>query len=94
MGEIKEGRKDGVGIMIYSDGTRYEGHFRNDVREGFGVMYYRRKKYSGTFHNDTKHGHAGVKFYLSILPETEEFWENGVRIEPPRRADDDDDDDD
>jgi len=26
----KNGKKDGVGIMFWPDGTKYEGQFRND----------------------------------------------------------------
>lgn len=28
--------KDGLGIMFWPDGTKYEGQFKNDCQSGFG----------------------------------------------------------
>ena len=32
---------NGYGILIFSDGNRYEGHFVNDKREGLGKYFWR-----------------------------------------------------
>ncbi|MCH8554238.1 MAG: hypothetical protein LAT76_03710, partial [Schleiferiaceae bacterium] len=34
------GVKEGEGTYIFTDGSRYEGSWRSDARNGFGVMYY------------------------------------------------------
>ena len=37
-GEYKAGAKDGYGVFVYRDETRYEGTFANNVKEGQGIM--------------------------------------------------------
>jgi len=35
-GEFSEGKKNGKGNIIYANGTKYEGSFKNDYHDGFG----------------------------------------------------------
>lgn len=38
-GDLQDERMHGSGTLIYRDKiTRYEGHFKNDMREGTGVL--------------------------------------------------------
>ena len=62
-GEIKNGKREGKGIMYYNDGNRYEGEFKNGQREGKGIMYYKDgDRYEGEFKNGKKHG-KGIYYY-------------------------------
>ena len=39
--------------MYYNNGDRYEGDFKNDKREGKGIMYHNNgDRYEGDFKND------------------------------------------
>ena len=63
VGEIKNGVKEGKGIMYYSNGDKYEGEFKNDLKEGKGILYRKNgSKYEGDFKNDKKDG-KGILFY-------------------------------
>ena len=37
---IMQGMRDGVGIMRWEDGTSFEGEWRQDIMQGFGVEVY------------------------------------------------------
>ena len=37
-GELSEGKKNGQGNIIYANGTKYEGSFKNDFHDGFGKL--------------------------------------------------------
>ena len=37
-GEFSEGKKNGEGSIIYANGTKYEGSFKNDYHDGFGKL--------------------------------------------------------
>ena len=57
IGEKKNNKKEGLGILYYSNGTRYEGEWKNDKKEGYGIFYYSSgDKYEGEFRNDKKDG--------------------------------------
>ncbi len=42
------------GTVIYRDGSKYEGPFKDDKRDGNGVYYFAKnlKRYEGPFVND------------------------------------------
>ena len=43
--------------MIYNNGDKYEGGFKNDLKEGKGIYYYNNgNKYEGEFKNDLREG--------------------------------------
>ena len=47
------GKRDGYGKFFYSNGTIYEGYWKNDKKEGFGILFFQdRTKISGAFKND------------------------------------------
>uniref|UniRef100_A0A4X2LE19 MORN repeat-containing protein 4 n=1 Tax=Vombatus ursinus TaxID=29139 RepID=A0A4X2LE19_VOMUR len=37
-GEWKEGRRHGIGQLMFADGGTYLGHFENGLFNGFGVL--------------------------------------------------------
>ena len=57
--------KEGYGIYriyYFSDGDKYEGEWKNDKREGYGIYYSDRDKYEGEWKNDLKDGY-GIYYY-------------------------------
>ena len=63
VGEIKNEKRDGKGIMYYNDGTKYEGEQKNDNREGYGVFTLNYgDRYEGHFINNKYEG-KGKLYY-------------------------------
>lgn len=55
----QRGQKHGMGSMMFSDGTRYDGAFSNGVCSGLGVMCFPDgAKYEGEFMQGWFHGHG------------------------------------
>jgi hypothetical protein len=66
-GDWKDGRKDGYGVFIYSDGSKYEGSWEQGKKEGRGTFWVEekkklRKQYAGEWRRDNRHG-MGMFFY-------------------------------
>ena len=57
-GEVdKKGRKDGSGIIIWNDGSSYEGEFKKDLRHGTGLFTWSNgETYEGDYLNDFRTG--------------------------------------
>ena len=50
--------------MIYKNGDKYIGQWKEDNREGYGIVYYSNgNKYEGEFVNDIQNGYG--KYYYS-----------------------------
>lgn len=59
VGELKDGKKEGLGFYRLSDGSLYEGEFKDDKMHGQGVLSYPNgSKYVGEFKEGKKHGHG------------------------------------
>jgi hypothetical protein len=56
-GDWVDGKKSGKGIQIFSEqDLKYEGSFKDDYFEGFGIIYIKSDKvYEGNFKNGQKH---------------------------------------
>jgi hypothetical protein len=53
----KSGQRDGIGIMFWPDGTKYEGQFLEDMPHGKGrKIYHNGDYYYGDFERDKAHG--------------------------------------
>ena len=51
-GQVKNGKPDGLGVIIYSDGSMYVGRWKNGIREGQGSQIHKGGgKYSGSWKN-------------------------------------------
>ena len=61
--------KSGKGIYTWTSGARYEGNFKNDKFNGYGILYYPsgEKQVEGNFINDLVNGQGNY------------FWENGSK---------------
>ena len=57
-GEIKDGMRNGKGVMIYKSGNKYVGEWKDDLKEGMGSMYYKKSRhiYKGEYKNDIRDG--------------------------------------
>ena len=54
---------EGKGIFYYNDGARYEGDWKNGLREGKGIFYYKNgNKYEGDWKNGLREG-KGIYYY-------------------------------
>lgn len=57
---------DGEGVMCYHDGSKYEGLFHRNYRQGKGVLTESKGKvYQGFFYKDKRHGN-GCQIYRLI----------------------------
>ena len=57
LGVMKEGRRDGMGVMKYANGRQYEGAWGKDIRNGKGFERYPQgNSYYGYFKNGKADG--------------------------------------
>ena len=57
VGECKDGKKEGHGILTFNSGGKYDGEWKDDKKEGKGVYYYANgAKYYGEWKNGSKEG--------------------------------------
>lgn len=60
-----ERKKPKYEILHYADGSRYEGHLVNGVRQGMGTYYFANGgRYVGDWLNDKRHG-KGTDYYTN-----------------------------
>jgi hypothetical protein len=51
-GEVKDRKPNGLGVIIYSDGSMYVGRWKNGIRDGQGSQIHKGGgKYSGSWKN-------------------------------------------
>jgi hypothetical protein len=50
-GTFRSGKREGFGRYVWSPGARYEGHYANDVPNGFGTATLLGESFSGTWKN-------------------------------------------
>ena len=63
IGQFKNGKREGYGIMFFPDGGRYEGNWENDLAHGKGIEYYiNGDRYEGEYFRDEEDG-EGVYYY-------------------------------
>jgi len=55
------------GILYYNNGGRYEGEFKNNLREGKGIDYFNNgNRYEGEFKNSKREG-KGIFYYMMVV---------------------------
>ena len=63
IGQFKNGKREGYGIMFFPDGGRYEGNWKDDLADGKGIEYYSNgDRYEGDYYKDEEDGN-GVYYY-------------------------------
>ncbi|OMJ85234.1 hypothetical protein SteCoe_13470 [Stentor coeruleus] len=74
-GDMKNGKFNGFGQIIFQDGQRYIGEIENNMYKGFGVYYYDDARiYLGEFYCNKKQGKG--TFYFNGKVEYEGEWKN------------------
>ena len=60
----EDNRKNGTGVFVLKDGTRFHGQFKNGEISGNGVKIWpdANQVYSGTFLKGHMHGHGEIKY--------------------------------
>eukprot|EP00826_Nyctotherus_ovalis_P038735 TRINITY_DN3647_c0_g3_i4.p1 TRINITY_DN3647_c0_g3~~TRINITY_DN3647_c0_g3_i4.p1 ORF type:complete len:546 (-),score=64.91 TRINITY_DN3647_c0_g3_i4:152-1789(-) len=64
-GELKDNKRDGIGVYYYGNFAKYNGQWKEDKREGEGTLFYSNGNiYDGEFKNDQING-KGVLYYAN-----------------------------
>ena len=59
IGQLKSGKRHGIGVLIWEDGSKYSGEWSEDHPCGFGVEKYADgSNYAGCFLQDLRHGYG------------------------------------
>ena len=74
------GFRDGKKITYFRDGNRYEGNFKNNLRDGKGIFYYNNYRYEGDWKNDKKE-----REYIIIIMAID-MKENGKMIKEKEKV--------
>ena len=63
-GILKDSKKECInGKMIYNNGDKFEGEFKNEIKEGKGKMIYKNGDiYEGEFKNDKREGNGKMNY--------------------------------
>ena len=75
LGNVLKGEREGEGIMLFNNGERFIGHWKNDAQEDKGIFYYKNgDKYDGEWINGKREG-KGI-FYYHNGDRYEGDWKN------------------
>ena len=79
-GELIDGKCDGKGKYIFETGDYYVGLFKNGLREGKGIQYYKNNKiqYEGMWKEDKRNGSG--KYYYENEDYFIGFWKNNEKV--------------
>lgn len=70
VGQLRDGKRDGQGVLVLNDGFRYEGGYRDDEWHGQGTATWANgNRYEGEWRNNKAHGQGTFA------------WANGDRYE-------------
>ena len=83
-GTVKNGMRNGYGIFIYLDKSRYEGEWENDMRQGKGKLYFSTdnkqgyKIFYGDWKNDSINGYGFLVLNNGLIHKG--LWYNNTLI--------------
>jgi hypothetical protein len=64
-----------VGVMVYSNGDRYEGEFARNMKNGSGIFQFANGSvYDGEYEDDQMHGCGKYKSHLGGAWEWSRHW--------------------
>ena len=75
-GEVKNGKPHGFGILIFPNGLKYVGEFKDGLSNGQGTSTYDGSKYVGEFKDGKQHG-KGIDFDSDLGMKYEGEFKNG-----------------
>ncbi|XP_065070221.1 radial spoke head 1 homolog isoform X3 [Rhopilema esculentum] len=79
-GDYKDGKRDGNGVMIYPDGSKYSGAWKNGLKNGKGTYtFVNGDEFDGEWQNDLKHG-RGRYCYKETGTEFLAKWVEGQQV--------------
>ena len=79
VGQVKDGKFNGKGILTYKTGAKYQGEFINGKRHGEGtITQLNGNRFEGNFINDMRHGKGTLSWVSGSSIETE--WDLGKRV--------------
>lgn len=62
-GQLKDGKRDGIGTYIFANGCKYVGDWKNDIKDGVGSIFYINGDiYSGQWRKDKREGQGTYVF--------------------------------
>lgn len=65
-GEMRDGQKHGVGVLLTENGETYEGQWEGGQRKGFGKYTFSNGDvYTGMFEKNKPNGHGKKEFFHS-----------------------------
>lgn len=77
-GEIKDGKANGYGVGLWTDGSTYEGFWENNLRNGTGTQEWTDGElYEGAYKNDKREGY-GI-YTWSNGEQYKGGWKNDIR---------------
>jgi len=81
IGQVKDEKFNGKGILTYKTGAKYQGEFINGKRHGEGtITQLNGNRFEGNFINDMRHGKGTLSWVSGSSIETE--WDLGKRVYP------------
>lgn len=84
MGEYTDNKKNGKGRLIFSDKSFYDGTFKNDEFDGYGIFRNKKYIYEGQFLSGKKNGRGKLTDFIKNYQYEGEFKDdlkNGYGIE-------------
>jgi hypothetical protein len=79
IGQVKDEKFNGKGILTYKTGAKYQGEFINGKRHGEGtITQLNGNRFEGNFINDMRHGKGTLSWVSGSSIETE--WDLGKRV--------------
>ena len=76
IGELRDGKRHGIGSMVYSDGSAYAGNWEDDQKNGKGTeIYSNGSSYDGEWKDGKWNGYGKMTFTNGMLYEGE--WKDG-----------------
>ena len=84
LGKIADGKRNGPGKLIYPDGTQYEGNFKDNEFDGYGIYKCKLYIYKGNYISGKKNGNGQYEDLIKKSIYDGEFLDdkkNGYGIE-------------